>query len=322
MKNTLTLGTAPLMDVVGEHSYSQVEMPEINLPKQMKEVRAILAANGGDKPLWHTEQGVGGDDDGYMMPSNSEADVAALYTRNLVVARSLSVEKYFWFSAQTSPTYGAAVFYENYVPRPRLAALNACASFIEGATYRRSHSPSRNAQMYLFEGAAPVCVVWNMDAPARLSLPLPASAVQVFDLMGNPVAVVSETNGIAVQLPAERPTYLRGSAGTYALLEKALAAAQMIDAKPIAVTARPASGGIEVTVTNRSHISQDGVVEVAPQAGTTPAGWPAPQHFDSLTPGESRSFTFVLPAGAAAGQARVRVGDREMRQVTAALAAR
>ena len=84
IKNTLKLGVAPTMDVVAEHSYSQLEMPEINLPKQTKDVRAILAANGGEKPLWHTEQGLAGDDDGYSPLTISEADVASLYTRNLV----------------------------------------------------------------------------------------------------------------------------------------------------------------------------------------------------------------------------------------------
>ena len=40
--------------------------------------------HGGDKPIWHTEQGVRGDDDGYLPPSQSEAEVASLYTRNMV----------------------------------------------------------------------------------------------------------------------------------------------------------------------------------------------------------------------------------------------
>ena len=181
------------MDVVGEHSYSQVELPEINLPKQTKEVRAILAANGGDKPIWHTEQGVRGDDDGYL-------DAAPIPRRTWPHStpgtsswpRSLGVDKYFWFSAQTSPTYGAAVFYENYIPRPRLAALNACASFIEGPRTGGRTAPAGMHRCTSSRAPTPVCVVWNMDAAARLSLPLPASAVQVFDLMGNPVAVVSE----------------------------------------------------------------------------------------------------------------------------------
>ncbi len=324
MKNTLALGTASTMDVVSEHSYSQIERPEANLPKQTAAVRAILAANGGDKPIWHTEQGVGGDDDGYMAPSLCEADVAALYTRNLVTLRALGIGKYFWFSAQTSPTYGWAVFYENYIPRPRLAALNACASFLEGAAYRRSFAPGKHAFVHLFEGDGPVCVAWNLNAPARLLLPRSVESLRAFDLMGNEVPVAAGHHGIEVSLPAERPTYLRCRGGDRAMLEEALAAATMIDLDAVTVTARPAATrstgcpGVQVTLTGRSRTAQDGVVEVLPSAAAAPAEWPAPRHFHSLACGESQSLHFVLPANATAREVRVRVGDRDIQELHAA----
>jgi len=314
MRATLALGVSPTMDVIGEHSYAQIERPEANLPKQTEAVRAILAAHGGDKPIWHTEQGVRGDDDGYLAPSLSEGDVAALYTRNLVTSHSLGIGKYFWFSAQTSPTYGWAVFYENYIPRPRLAALNACASFLEGAAYRRTCHPGKNAYAHLFEGSAPVCVVWNMNLPARLSLPMRPDAIQVFDLMGTPVPAVAEKDGVVVQLPTERPVYLRCAAGEYGLLEKALAGAQVVDLVPVAVAARQTAGGVEVTVTSQSKTAQDGIVDIVRPVGATQDVWPAPQYFHSLSPGGSRSFTFALPAKGAS-EVRARVGDREMREV-------
>ncbi len=317
LKNTLKLGVAPLMDVVAEHSYSQLALPEINLPKQTKDVRAILAADGGDKPLWHTEQGLTGDDDGYSPMTISEADVASLYTRNLVLLRSLGIEKYFWFSAQTSPAYGMAVYYENYIPRPRLAALNACASFIEGAAFRKAYRPSKNAYAFLFQGDKPVCVAWNMSLPTRLSLPLPAGSLQAFDLMGNTLPMSAEKGRLTVLIPAERPVYLCGAAADYAALEKALAEARVADVDAVLVKVSPAAGGMRVTVTGASPVAQDGVVEMAPPAGSRPAGWPVPQHFSSLASGEARSFTFALPAGAGESRVRVRVGDRDMQEVRA-----
>ena len=48
--------------------------------------------------------------------------MAALFVRNIVVGRAMGIGKNFWFSAQTSPTYGLGVFYEDYIPRPRLTA--------------------------------------------------------------------------------------------------------------------------------------------------------------------------------------------------------
>jgi hypothetical protein len=318
MKNTLALGTVSMMDVVSEHSYSQIERPEANLPKQTAAVRAILAANGGEKPIWHTEQGVGGDGDGYMAPSLSEADVAALYTRNLVTLRALGIGKYFWFSAQTSPTYGWGVFYEDYIPRPRLAALNACASFLEGTTYRRSFSSGKHACVHLFEGDAAVCVAWNLDAPARLLLPRPVESLRAFDLMGNEVPVAAGVRGMEVSLAAERPTYLRCRAADRAALEEALAAAKMVDLDAVAVTTRPTAGRVRVTLIGRSRIAQDGVVEVLPSAEAAPPGWPAPQHFHSLALEESRSFDFVLPVNATAREVLVRIGDRDMKELHAA----
>ncbi len=202
--------------------------------------------------------------------------MAALYTRNLVTLRALGIGKYFWFSAQTSPTYGWAVFYENYIPRPRLAALNACASFLEGAAYRRSFAPGKNALVHLFEGDAPVCVAWNMNSPARLLLPRPIESLRAFDLMGNEVRLAGGDHGVEVSLAAERPIYLRCREGDRAALEEALAAAKMIDLDAVAVAARPVAGGMQVTLTGRARTAQDGVVEVLPSAAAAPAGWPAP----------------------------------------------
>jgi len=319
LEKTLKLGVAPLMDVVSEHSYSQLALPEINLPKQTKEVRAILAANGGDKPLWHTEQGLSGDDDGYAPMTVSEADVAALYIRNLVLVRSLGIEKYFWFSAQTSPGYGAAVYYENYIPRPRLAALNTCASFLEGSSCRESYRPGENAYAFLFEGAAPVGVVWNLNGPARVSLPVRADAVQAFDMMGNALPVVAEKDSAVIQIAADRPAFLRCAAGDAALLRKAVAGMQVKDLDPVVITARPIAGGVQVTLTGASSSPVDGVLDLIAAASTAPTGWPAPQRFESLASGKSQEFRFTLPNGAAAGQVRVICGNRRLQTVTVPL---
>jgi hypothetical protein len=316
LKNTLKLGVAPLMDVVAEHSYSQLALPEINLPKQTKEVRAILAANGGDKPLWHTEQGLTGDDDGYSPMTISEADVASLYTRNLVLVRSLGIKKYFWFSAQTSPTYGMAIYYENYIPRPRLAALNACASFLEGSSCRESYRPSENAYAFLFERTAPVGVVWNMNAPARVSLSMRPDAVQAFDMMGNALLVVAEKDSAVIQIPAERPAFLRCGAGDSALLKKAVAGMQVKDLDPVVITASPVVGGVQVTLTGASSSPVDGVLDLIPAASKTPTGWPTAQRFQSLTLGKSQTFRFTLPNTAAVSQVRVVCGNRRLQTVT------
>ena len=166
---------------------------------------------------------------------------------------SLGVGKYFWFSAQTSPTYGWAVFYENYIPRPRLTALNACASFIEGLKYQESLNPDKSTYAHLLKGASAVCVAWNIKAPMRLSLPLPADKVKAFDTMGNPVQVAAEKDRSVVEFPLDRPIYLRCAGDDYALLKNAVAGAEVAYLDPVVVTANASGRGIEVKVTSRSR---------------------------------------------------------------------
>jgi hypothetical protein len=317
MKRTLELNTGSLMDVVSEHSYGELNTPEVALPREMKDVRDLLREAGAEKPIWHTEQGNMADDDGYIACRMPEPDAASFYTRNLVTCSSLGVGKYFWFSAQTSPTYGAAVFYENYIPRSRLTALNACASFLEGLKYQESLNPDKSTYAHLFKGATAVCVVWNINAPMRLSLPLSSDKLQAFDTMGNAVQVAVEKERSVVECPLDRPIYLRCAGDDYALLENALAGAEVAYLDPVAVTASASSSGIEVKVTGRSRSAQDGVVDLVPTGEQKPPGWPAAQHFQSLALGESKTFSFAIPAEGAVREVGVRVGDRQMLEVKA-----
>jgi len=315
MEKVLKLGVAPLIDVVSEHSYSQIEQPELNLPKQTATIRAIMAEHGGVKPIWHTEQGVRGDDDGYLPPSNSEGEVAGLYTRNMVTLLSLGIEKYFWFSAQTSPTYGWAVFYEDYIPRGRMTALNACAEFLDGAKFQKSYRLGTNACAHLFQGDRPACVVWNLFLPAGLFVPAPPASLKAFDLMGNPVSTTPGKGGAWIELPMERPVYLQCKAEDYAALERSMAGAKATDLDAVKVTVRPAAGGLEVTVANQLSCPQDGVVEIAPATDSAAAEWTVVHHFHSLPARESRTFAVTAPAGVKPEMIRVRVGDRGFQEI-------
>jgi hypothetical protein len=283
----------------------------------MKEVRDLLRAAGAEKPIWHTEQGIMADDDGYRACMMSESESASLYARNLVTCSTLGVGKYFWFSAQTSPTYGAAVFYEDYIPRPTLLALNACASFIEGLKYQKSVSPNTATYAHLYRGPSAVCVAWNTNAPMRLSLPIPLDKVKAFDTMGNPVRVVAGKDRAVVEFPVDRPIYLRCAGGDYTLLEEAVTDAEVAYVDPVVVTCNASGRGIEVKVTNQSRRAQDGVVDLVSGEEQTPAGGPRAQHFQSLGSGESKSFAFAMPDKSAVREVRVRVGDRQMQEVKA-----
>jgi len=318
MQQTLALGTASLMDAVSEHTYSQTMQPEVGYPTELSNVRTIMQNGGaGGKPIWCTEQGIGGDDDGYSVPSNSEADVAALYTRNFVTSAANGSSKFFWFSAQCSPTYGWAVYYENYIPRPRLTALNACAAFLEGATYRKSFYPSNSATYaHLFQGSSAVCVLWNIDTAVSLSLPIDAAKLQAFDTMGNPIAVTGSSTQASVAIPVRRPVFLRCAAADYSLLDAALAGMRAASVYPVSVSARSVAGNVLVTLTGTSTAPVDGIVELIPAATAVPPDWPPLQHFHSLQMGRTTTLTFVVPKKKSVKAVRVGVGDRQVQSLT------
>ena len=176
VQGVLALNTASLMDAISEHAYSQTMLPEVNYPLELKtgspNLTSIMQAGGaGGKAIWHSEQGITGDDDGYGAPNVSEVDVAQYYVRNIITAASLGSQKFFWFSSDGSPASEFGIYYENYVPRPRLGALNACASFVEGNTYQKSYTPTgTNIYANLFKGNNAVCVIWNTASAMSLTL--------------------------------------------------------------------------------------------------------------------------------------------------------
>ena len=83
---------------------------------------------------------------------------------------------------------------------------------------------------------------------------------------------------------------------------------------PVAVTSKSAEGGVEVTVSGRSRIPQDGIVDLI-AAGATLKNWPAAQYFHGLAQGQDQSLRFVVPDKAAVDQIRVRCGDRQMLEI-------
>jgi hypothetical protein len=161
-----------------------------------------------------------------------------------------------------------------------------------------------------------VGVVWNMNAPARVSLSMRPDAVQAFDMMGNALLVVAEKDSAVIQIPAERPAFLRCGAGDSALLKKAVAGMQVKDLDPVVITASPVVGGVQVTLTGASSSPVDGVLDLIPAASKTPTGWPTAQRFQSLTLGKSQTFRFTLPNTAAVSQVRVVCGNRRLQTVT------
>lgn len=253
------------MDVLSEHAYDQLTLPDTHFPAQLSGVRAAMKAGGvGDKPIWHSEQGLTGNDDGYGYPGIGEADIAQLYIRDVVTAAANGGEKFFWFSQDVSIDYDFSIFYGAYTPRPRLTALNAAASLIEGCSYKASFSQTPNQTFaHLFEGPGrSVAVIWNSNVAYNLSLKVTsaeAAAIQVFDTMGNEMMEslnppVSDTEGLTVTSAAERPIFLsadRSKLSSLAEVLKSMIVTPLLSVSVDGWQRVPGTKNITVTLTAR-----------------------------------------------------------------------
>ena len=222
--------------------------------------------------------------------------------------------------ADVTPTYGFACFYGNYVPRPRLTALAACASFIEGMSYQKSYTPSStNTYAYFFKGtSAATCVIWNTGSGMTLTLAIAPTKIQAFDTMGNSIPVGSANGGASstVQIAVERPAYIQCAVGDYSTLDSALTGMQVATLAPVSVVATQVVGGVQVTVTSTSQASVDGIVSLIPVASKTPSGWPAAQRFQGLALGQTATFRFTVPNRSGVKSVQVVAGNLRMATFT------
>jgi len=136
------------------------------------------------------------------------------------------------------------VFYEDYVPRPRLIALNGMASQLEGATFRQTVKLGDNAVAHVFErNAGSVVVLWNVDGRASVTLTTPAPATRI-DMMGNPVARYRRGEAIRLSLAKQYPTYLHFVGLPADQAAEALHRAEITSQAPVSIVSRIVRRGV------------------------------------------------------------------------------
>ena len=321
VQDVLANGTAGDMDAVSEHTYAWIMLPEKNYAPGVAALRSVMTSGGcpTSMPIWDSEQGINADGDGYEVNWMSETDVAQYYARDVITAASQGSQRFFWFTADNPPTDGFAVtFGDSYTPRPRLAALNACASFLEGLTYQHSYIPSgKNSYAHVFKGAnTGACAIWNTVSGMTVTLSMDASKVQAFDTMGNAIPVTGGSTSATIQIPLQRPTFLQCAIADYSTFDAALLTMRITAVSPVTITASPVVGGIQVILTGASSAPVDGIVSLVPAASRTPSGWPSPQRFQGLALGQSVTLRFSLPNKAGVEQISLVCGDRQLATFT------
>jgi len=323
MEKAADAGALASMDIMGEHSYAQLASPETAIPGRCDQVRALLKQRGRPMPIWHTEQGTGADGDGYVAGLLTEEDCASSLVRGYISAIAAGVEKFFWFSAQTSPTYGWAVFYEDYVPRPRLVALNGMASQLEGAAFRESLRLGDNAVAHVFQkGRAAVVATWNLTWPVSLRMPTASAEVRIVDMMGNTRSLAPRGAEVKVSLHHRHPVYLVFANTTAADAAKALGGAALNEEPlwEIKIARRQGGAAVEAQITSRATEALDAIVTVSAKPAVRFVE--DRQFLHHVKPGETRLAIFrcadpavdrlrTITVGVAAGPLRLRRAEAQ-----------
>ena len=304
IKGTFEAGSARCMDILSHHSYGQLSHPFERMQALAADTATLAEKHEATRRVWHSEQGTGADGVGYAHLAQSEQQCATNLIRGYLSALSTGVEKFFWFSAQTSPTYGWAVFYENYIPRPRLVALNGLARLLEGrrVTGRADLGEETLACVLLDGDAGPAAAVWGLAGDIALALPA-GQGLAVRDMLYNPLLNAGTDAVLTAPLRDGRPVYITATGMDASRLVEVLKSAQLVrppERSPVRVTvAKAGDDKLRVDVRNTVPEALDLRVSVSAPALFTRA--PASLPITDLAPDETGSATFTAdraPTGA------------------------
>ena len=141
-----------------------------------------------------------------------------------------------------------------------------------------------------------------------------SSLLSAYDMNGNAMTITGSSTS-TISLPGQRPVYIRCAAANYSSLNSAVSGMTIVNTG-VGISAILGTT-TTVTVTNQSRNQVDGIVSLIVAVPPPPGDWPAAQKFESLLPGRSRTFTFIVNEGASAiGQVQVQIGDLDLETIT------
>ena len=298
IRGTFEAGSAKDMDIIAVHSYAELGRPFERMAQLAADVEELVQEFASTGRVWHTEQGSRSDGAGYRASQQTEEQCAINLVQSYLSALSTGAEKFFWFSAQTTPTYGFAVFYENYVPRPRLVALNGLARVLNGRsiTGRMDLGDGQIACVLMDGEAGAAAALWNLGGPMTVRLAADVEASWV-DMLANPLETDTPA-GAMLQLG--RPIYLLTDRPGEEALKTVLRQAD-VNVHPVTAVAvrRAAGGGLEVEVRNEGARPLD--LRVAVKAPGLFPGGADPVGIADLSPQGTQTVTFEPGSVPAAG---------------------
>lgn len=299
IRRTFEAGSAKYMDVIAVHSYSQLGRPFERMANLAAAVNGHVREFGSTGRVWHTEQGTQSDGAGYRASQQTEEQCAVNLAQGYLSALSTGAEKFFWFSAQTTPTYGHAVFYEDYVPRPRLVALNGLARVLKGrrVTGRTELGNGKVACVLMDGEAGAAAALWDLGETMTVRLTEGSRATWA-DMLGNPIE--TETPAGPIELRLGRPVYVLTDTPGEEQLSRMLRQADVSLRAPVDVSAvRNPDGELEVALRNESARTVD--LRLRVQAPDLFAGPVEAVGMADLAPQETRKVSFEPARVPAAG---------------------
>jgi hypothetical protein len=292
-------GSVKCMEVISVHSYAELTRPFERMADLAAAVNDEAVKFGSTKRVWHTEQGSGADGIGYVASAQTEEQCAVNLVQGYLSALATGAEKFFWFSAQTTPRYGWGVFYEDYVPRPRLVALNGLARVLKGrrVTGRTALGDGKVACVLMDGEAGAAAALWNLDDAMTVRLPAGTQVTRA-DMLGNPMETADTESPIDLRLG--RPVYVLTDRPGVEQLAEALRQAEVNLRTPVEVVAsRTADGKLEIALRSESAGNLD--LRVSVRAPDLFAQAVEPVVIADLAPQETRTIAFELARRPAAG---------------------
>jgi len=312
-------GSVKCMEVISVHSYAELTRPFERMADLAAAVNDEAVKFGSTKRVWHTEQGSGADGMGYVASAQTEEQCAVNLVQGYLSALATGAEKFFWFSAQTTPRYGWGVFYEDYVPRPRLVALNGLARVLKGrrVTGRTALGDGKVACVLMDGEAGAAAALWNLDDAMTVRLPTGTQVTRA-DMLGNPMQ--PENPEAPIELRLGRPAYVLTDRPGVEQLAEVLKRAEVNLRTPVEVVAsRTAEGKLEIAL--RSECAGNLDLRVSVRAPDLFAQAVEPVVIADLAPQEMRTVVFEPDKRPAAGTevpvtVDVESGSHEIRTVT------
>ncbi|MBI2297629.1 MAG: hypothetical protein HYU66_01530 [Armatimonadetes bacterium] len=303
LDDLLRLGGARYCDALSIHPYRQSTPEGSGLVRQLEHSAALARANGGERPIWYTE-----DCWTTQIPGGStEARQARLRARAWVLSlASGKVDKLIWFRLHdngpdrfyTEHNYG--ICYADLTPKPAWFSHRTVAELLAGARPEGDWSVPGECWGRTFRTTRDrLAALWREDGSGAVALGTGKKAVTVVDLLGNETRVTARDGVVFVDL-SESMTWVRGLDPGARLLDL-----------PLHVAAGPAAPGAEVALTltlglaaHRGPAPELTVTPAAPLTLAAPPAWRAGSKFDpkrAVTGLRMAEARVKVPADAAPG---------------------